>query len=349
MGSTKLPLRHRMLPVLAIAFGAPVCAEFLQAYLPSTGDAPEVLLSLLILAPLYGGTALLIREVAVRRGLGWTGVLLLAAAFGVAMPGLVDLSLFVEHRDDIAYWDELRQGTFVAELGIAVFPTMSWVAGHVFMSVGAPLAVLEAFASRHRGRPLLGPVGTVVTAGLCVLAALLIRADSVRLYGQSGLTRTLVVLAVIVALGLLALTRAGQPIEPGQVRPMPVWSLALIGAVGMFSFDILPATWTGVTIMTVLLVVVAALLWWWSSATAWSPKQVAALAAGALIGRTLIGFLAPLPDGVSLLAKLSQNTLLLAAVLALAWLLTYRRASRDSQSAAPAAESGSSAPLETAT
>ncbi|SCL36502.1 hypothetical protein GA0074692_4368 [Micromonospora pallida] len=311
--------------MLAVAFGAPVSAEFLQAYLPSTGDVPMLLVSLLILAPLYGGAALLIREVAVRRGLGWTGVLLLAAAFGVAMPGLVDLSLFVEHRDDVAYWDELRQGTLVAELGIAVFPTTSWVAGHVFMSVSAPLAVLDTLAPRHRGRPLLGPVGIVVTAALCVLAALLIRNDTVRLYGQPGPTRNLVVLTAVVMLVALALTRVGRPVDTGSRRPVPIWSLTLIGAVGMFSIDMLPATWIGVTVLAVLLVAAAILLRWCSRVTAWSSKQVGALAAGATVGRTLIGFLAPPPDGVSLAGKLSQNALLLAAVLGLAWLVTHHR------------------------
>ena len=38
--------------------------------------------------------ALLIREVARRRGLGWPGILLLAAAFGVVQAGLVDQSMF---------------------------------------------------------------------------------------------------------------------------------------------------------------------------------------------------------------------------------------------------------------
>src|SRR5262245_28276303 len=108
MALTRLALRQRWLPVLGVLFGAPICAEFLQAYLPSTGDAGVMLASLGILAPLYGGAALLIREVAVRRGLGWPAVLLLAGAFGVAMPGLVDLSLFTEHLDDFAYWDDLR-------------------------------------------------------------------------------------------------------------------------------------------------------------------------------------------------------------------------------------------------
>lgn len=126
-----------------------------------------------------------------------------------------------------------------------MFPAMSWVAGHVFMSIGAPLAVLDTLVPRHRGRPLLGPVGITVTAVLCILAALLIRDDTVRLHGQLGPAETLTVLATVITLVALALTRVGRPVKPGDRQPIPGWRLALIGAVGMFSIDILPATWRG--------------------------------------------------------------------------------------------------------
>lgn len=74
--------------------------------------------------------------------------------------------------------------------------------------------------------------------------------------------------------------------------------------------------------------------------------MIGALVAGALIGRTLIGFLAPLPDGVSPAAKLSQNALLLAAVLGMARLLTRDRRLPEvaDQPAASVAEPGTNAP-----
>src|SRR5699024_2238394 len=82
--------------LLCVFLGAPLAAEYLQAYLPFTGDPWASLIGVAFFAPLYGGAALLIRELAVRCGLGWTGTLLLAAAFGLAMPGLVDLAMFGE-------------------------------------------------------------------------------------------------------------------------------------------------------------------------------------------------------------------------------------------------------------
>lgn len=120
-----LSLRERLWPILAVYFGAPVCAEYLYAYLTATGNPLELLTHLLIFAPLYGGAALLIREIAVRTGRGWRGVLLLAAAFGVAMPGLIDLALLGEHRADIPYWEELRRPTLIEPLGFALHPTRS--------------------------------------------------------------------------------------------------------------------------------------------------------------------------------------------------------------------------------
>ena len=86
--------------------GAPVSAKLVQSYLDITGDFTDTLFLIVFLAPLYGGAALLVREVAVRAGRGWPGMLLLSWAFGVAMPGLVDLSLFTEHNPDVTGWDD---------------------------------------------------------------------------------------------------------------------------------------------------------------------------------------------------------------------------------------------------
>lgn len=146
-----VPLRRRILPLLGVFLGAPVAAEYLQAYLPFTGELWASLFGIVFFAPLYGGAALLIREVAVRTDMGWPGTLLLAAAFGVAMTGIIDLSKFGEERPDVPYWAELREPTLIEPLGVSVAATLSWTAGHVMMSVGAPLALLYALAPRTAG------------------------------------------------------------------------------------------------------------------------------------------------------------------------------------------------------
>jgi hypothetical protein len=96
---------------------APVCAEYLWGYDTSTGDRVALVGGLVFLAPLYGAPALLIRETARRLGLGWPGILLLAAAFGIVQAGIVDQSLFSTNYRDISYWKEITLPTHIGPLG----------------------------------------------------------------------------------------------------------------------------------------------------------------------------------------------------------------------------------------
>ncbi|WP_199742278.1 hypothetical protein [Streptomyces triticirhizae] len=88
------PLRRRIGPILGLLLLSPICAEYLIGYLEVMGDPVELLGGLLILAPLYGTAAVMIREVIRGTGRGWLSILLLSAAFGVIQAGLVDQSLF---------------------------------------------------------------------------------------------------------------------------------------------------------------------------------------------------------------------------------------------------------------
>ena len=114
-------MRTRWLPVLALAVLAPVCAEYLWGYDDSTGHPGTLVGNLIIFMPLYGCPALLIREVARRRGLGWPGIVLLAAAFGVVEAGLVDQSMFSRDYRDIPYWHDIADPTYVAPIGLSIF------------------------------------------------------------------------------------------------------------------------------------------------------------------------------------------------------------------------------------
>jgi hypothetical protein len=63
--------------------------EFLLGNMPITW-----IWLMLVLAPLYGGGALLVRETAVRLGAGWPGIFLLGLAYGIVEEAYVDMSLF---------------------------------------------------------------------------------------------------------------------------------------------------------------------------------------------------------------------------------------------------------------
>ena len=80
---------RRVAPAVALFFVAPFVAEFLLGNLPIT-----LLGALVVLGPLYGGGALLIREVARRRGLGWGAILTLGLAYAVIEEALALQTLF---------------------------------------------------------------------------------------------------------------------------------------------------------------------------------------------------------------------------------------------------------------
>jgi len=323
------PFRQRILPIIASMVGAAVSAEYLQAYLPETGDAVALAGGLLVLGPLYGGAALLIREAAIRAGLGWRGVLLLAAAFGLTMTSRVDGSMWLAHDPDIAYWDDLRAGTLLEPLGFAAYPVLSWVTGHTVFSIGAPLALLDALAPRHRGRPLLGRPGLVVVATLCLAAALLIRYDPEQAGSDPTAPQAWISLLAALGLAALGLSPAGRR-RRDNLRPLRGHTkqrgrsvrVAVLAVVALTVLDVMPATWAGVG---GYLVVLAGAGWWLSSISGsrgWGVPEVTALGVAAVVERTLLGVLAPRPPGVNLTEKVVQSAILsalVAVVAVVAW------------------------------
>src|SRR5688500_16626641 len=72
--------RHRWAAVAGLLVLSLISAEYLIGYGDSTDRPLELLAGLLVLAPLYGTVAVLIREITRRTGRGWPTILLLSAA-----------------------------------------------------------------------------------------------------------------------------------------------------------------------------------------------------------------------------------------------------------------------------
>ena len=322
-----LPLRRRLVPVLGVFLVAPITAEYLSAYLAFTGDLWTSLATLLFFAPLYGGTALLIREIAVRTGRGWAGTLLLAAAFGLAMPGVIDLALFGENRADVAFWSELREPTLLPSLGFSVFPALSWTLGHVMMSIGAPLALLHALAPAHRGRPLLGKLGLPLTVAAAALVMLAVHQDGREIYGYApSAAQVVVVLAIVAAIATLAFTRLGGPLTRAPARRRVPAAAVVLGAMMLKgATDLLPATWAGTVALIVIVAVSGAALGWCTRHRRWGARDVGLLGAGVVLAGTLTGFATPVPAGVTDAAKFTHSGVLLGLAVALL-VVVHRRA-----------------------
>jgi hypothetical protein len=327
------------LPRLALAVGllvlAPVGAEYLIGYDTSTGHPLVLLGDLVIFVPLYGAPALLVRELAVRAGVRWPGILLLTAALGLLQAGVIDQSMFNSSYRDIDYWDEMVLPTLVAPLGISGYTTLTFIVGHQLWSYGIPIALTQSLSPGWAGRPWLRASGLVTCAVLYLAAAALVWRDTVRtesdLASDSKLAAALAVTALLV---VLALTLGRRPARPGTLpaprrtagtagSPAP-WLPAAVGLGGGLVVNLAPTSWTGVLAMVAVLVGAAGVVTHWSRATGWSGRHVVALATGALVARAAAGFLVvPLGD-VDPTAKYLHNVFFTVASLALGcW--AYRR------------------------
>src|SRR5215469_219884 len=83
----KLPERV-WLAALALFFLAPFCGEVLSTSTPPTQFFFDPV-NLIFQPALYGSAALLIRETVRRRGLAWSNLLLLGAAYGILEEAMV--------------------------------------------------------------------------------------------------------------------------------------------------------------------------------------------------------------------------------------------------------------------
>jgi hypothetical protein len=145
---------RRVAPAIALFFLSPSVAEFLL------GDFGLSALFVLVgLAPMYGGAAILIREVARRTGRGWPAMVLLALGYGVLEEGLTTQSLF---NPDYLDAHLLDQG-FVPALGIAIPWTVFVLAIHTIWSISVPIAVVEEWTDR-RTAPWLRTPGIIVVS-----------------------------------------------------------------------------------------------------------------------------------------------------------------------------------------
>jgi hypothetical protein len=210
-----MPLRKTAIATLALL--APFVAEFLlgDQYLSGPPEVGKQLGMYAMFVALYGSGALLIREIARRRGRGWPTILVLALAFGIAEEGLLTETLFNPHYLGL---DLLSPG-HIPVLGLGTPWTVYVLTLHVVWSIATPIAIAEAFFGRS---PWLRTPGTwawsvllaVGAVGTFVVSRSLDAAHFLAAPGQLAGTLVVVVALVLVALRLPARppqTPAGNP------------------------------------------------------------------------------------------------------------------------------------------
>ncbi|WP_219510623.1 hypothetical protein [Nonomuraea ceibae] len=315
----------RIAPALGLFFLSPLIGEFLLGNLPVT-----MLVALITLAPLYGGGALLVRELARRRGAGWPGIVLLAVAYGLVEEGLVTRSLF---NPGYAGMD-LASYAWIPGLEVSAWWVTFVLGGvHAVGSICVPIAVMDALVPARASEPWLRLPG-LATAGVLFLLGAAASALFDPAPYQPSVARLAGVVALAGLLVVLGLRRRGPAAaSPGRAPgPWPVLGFSLVaGAVfwgaAMAAWTV--AAWLLVAVNVAVYAVVCAQVARWSRREGWGRAQVFALAAGGVLTYAWHGFPQPPAVPADPAVDLAGNIAFALAALALLAVAAARLRSRE--------------------
>lgn len=259
---------------------APLIGEYVLGNLPVAEIG-----ALIVLAPMYGGGALLIREVVRRTGRGWPTILVLGLAYGVLEAGLLDQSLFNPAFEEY----EFQAVTPIPALGISALNGYSFVVGHAVWSIGVPIALVESLAWRRRSTPWLGRKGLIVLAlvfvtGSALVFRILLVQEGFMATPAQRLGAAVTVLALI-AIAFLIRPRATTDRRAPRPGPLGIGAF-LVSSI----FVAVPEDWTGFGLKVALTVLAATALTRWGRSTTWGAAHRYAVAAGALVTYTWVGW-----------------------------------------------------------
>ena len=330
---------------LTLYFLAPILGEVFSFNTPPLAFVLDP--SKFIFEPaLYGSGALLIREVARRRGLGWPAILVMGASYGILEEGIFIHSWFnatFEGLHSLAVYGWAWDTSWVWAFGLTGF--------HAVFSVTIPILLTEAIYPRVAALPWLNRFWLRLIVGWFAFTVLLgAVAYGFILSRDKGYTHPpltyLLAIALVVVLFFIG-SRLRRRVGPRIIeRPTPgFWSLRLFG-VGMtlaffFAFYGLSALQPFALISIGGMAAVVLYSVWrivrWSRSPGWGAEQRLALASGAF-GFWLV--LSPLyyTTGLPLVA--------LGFLLLLIW-LAWRTARRERAQAPSPVRFGPQTPIPT--
>jgi hypothetical protein len=301
--------RRSISAALTLFFVAPFVAEYLL------GDLSLKLLpALIVMAPMYGGGALLIREFVRSKGRGWPTILCLGAAYALLEEGLVTQSLF--NPDYLKLHLHFLQPAHVAWLGIGGWWTMLMLNLHTFWSIGVSIALVEGLFPDRAREPWFGRVSRPVFGLLFVFGLIvntLIGYKQNQFWAsrlQLGVTALLCVLLVVAAFA----TPPGMAKREGAVP-----SAWLTGAVAFVLGSLLLLVpfawgWGAVAAMLAVDLVFLALVFALSRRAGWTSLHTFSLGAGGAVAYGLHAFRQTAFGGGVVLARVGNVIFLAIAV-----------------------------------
>ncbi len=273
----------RCLPALALFLIAPVVGELLLGNLAFS----QLPLFLPVLVPMYGGGALLIREVTRRAGRGPVTMLILGVAYGLVEEGLADQMLFNRHY---AGHDEMGD-TYVSALGMGGWLTVGVLTMHAVWSTNAGIALVEALFPERAETPWLGRTGLGITAAVFVLGTVVVTwgsYDEEHFFAEPAqLIATVVAIVALVVVAFRIRPRAALD----GTAPKP-WIVGLVGFVAASLFlnsADLPGWWSFVAAIALLAGTII-VMGRWCRQRGWGREHRLALAAAAILTYAWVGF-----------------------------------------------------------
>jgi hypothetical protein len=284
---------RRVAPALLLVVLAPVVAEFLLADF-TVRNLPI----LIVLMPLYGCGALLIREIARRAHRGWATIVLLALGYALLEEAFLTQSLFNPNY----VGQRLLDYGFIPSIGTSLNWTFFVLSIHVVWSVGTPILIAEGIAGGRRTAPWLKRAGLAVTSLLFLLGCASSVAFSLK---QSPFvaspTQFLVSAALIGAIVVLAFVAFAptpdrrEPVAKSVAPPLLAVSLVTLILASLYlasepyarAHHMAPAV--GVVFRLACEAETIAFLSAWSNRHGWTPRHYLAIAAGTTLTYFLFG------------------------------------------------------------
>ena len=266
--------QRSILAAVTLFFVAPIVAEFLL------GDFPATWLPLLIiLAPMYGGGALLIRELTRRTGRGWPTILLLGVAYAIIEEAFTTQSLFNPHYLGM----HLLAHAWIPALGTGAWWTLFMLNVHPFWSIGVSIALVEGLYPSRTRTPWLGKVGVSVAAALFAVGIIYSTSYSLRHDPFRASLAQFLVSALLVVVFAAAAFLIPPPAPSRNPSPVPSpWltggATFLLGAAVFLS----PILWDWGAVVLILGVDVVFLvgLGLFSQCSGWTPLHTLSVGAG---------------------------------------------------------------------
>lgn len=272
-------LKRSIAPALGLFFLSPLVAEFLLGNLPI-----KLLPALVILAPLYGGGALLIRETVRRTGRGWPSILVLGMAYAIFEEGFATQSLF--NPDYLSLRLGLLWPAFIPALGIGAWWTLWMFNVHAIWSIATPIALVEACVPDRARAPWLGRGGLIVVGFVFLFGAVMSTLIGYKQDHYISSAAQLAVAALTVALlaGLgFVIPKNSDAAVPGWVPP--AWVAGVVALVFGSAALFVPKDWGwgAVAALLGLDAAILCLILFWSHRAGWGLKHQLGLAAGAAL------------------------------------------------------------------